>query len=98
VPGFAGVGKRLAQLAQDRCEGRVADAVVGGRDELLERVAVADGVDDRAVGAGNGDVVEHVAHQALGDDGRAFHEAAHLGVDAPAQALGGRVGRDGLLS
>ena len=43
-------------------------------------------------------MVKHVAHEAFRNNSGAFHDPAHLGVDAAAQALGGRVGRNGLLS
>ena len=98
VPGFPGGGEFVTQLAQDRAEGHVADAVPAAGDQVTELVGVADGLDGRGVGGGDRHVVEHVAHQALGDDGRAFHEAAHLAVDAAAQPLGGGVAGDGLLA
>ena len=43
-------------------------------------------------------MIEHVAHEAFGDDAGAFHHPPHLGVDAAAQALGGGVGGDAALA
>jgi hypothetical protein len=98
VPGFAGGGEFVAQLAQHRGQRHVADAALAAGDQVAELVGAAHGADGRGVGGGDRDVVEHVAHEALGDDARAFHEAAHLAVDAAAQALGAGVAGDGLLA
>ncbi len=97
-PGFTRITEPAVQRHQQGRHRCVAHAPAGGRDQVDEPIGFAQGVDGGRVAAGDGDLIEHVPHQPFCDDGRAFEEASHLGIDAPAEALEGRIDVDGLLA
>jgi hypothetical protein len=89
---FAQRGQRRAQRAQVVRSSRIAVGQQG-----VEAIGVAHLADPGCRLFGGGDEVERVAHQTLGHTARSFEQAAHLHVDARAQALDEEIAADGAL-